>query len=51
MYFLSSWKIIELININETTIKSMKEVKDVDVELTFDPPWQAPEKIKKMFKI
>lgn len=31
-------------------VKSLNVVKDVEVELTFDPPWQAPTKIKKMFK-
>ena len=32
-------------------VKSLKGVGDVDVELTFDPPWQAPKKIKEMFKM
>jgi metal-sulfur cluster biosynthetic enzyme len=31
-------------------VKSLSGVGEVEVELTFDPPWQAPVKIKKMFK-
>lgn len=35
----------------QDAVLSLKNVKKVIVEITFDPPWQAPTKIKKMFKM